>query len=391
MIANAGDWLRDILEEHVEELTFLWPRRPRAWRSPGFSLRALQQLDERLDAHTDALALASEDAIPLVEPLLSSEDPNEVLTASVAILRMDDGRFTQHVREAFERAAPDVLQGFAFAFAHARADIGPVRGPTPHHDVVLLYARALRGSPLGPDALLRLLTHEDAAVRERVWHTLAMLGRKRQLDLRREVADAMEDEPSVRRAALRAAAWVSQPWLLDALRRLADSPGTARWDALELLAVLGKPEDVFRIRAALSDTSLGPARFELVGHLGNPALVELLFPAMNEEDPLTAAAAALAFRRITGVSVDSARRVEVEEEDVHLPDLAMARTQWHQLKDKLGGGTRWSWGVNVERGLTDVALVAIDLPSLTEGKLRDAFYGRFDLGPAALERFPYRE
>ncbi|ATB41055.1 hypothetical protein CYFUS_006517 [Cystobacter fuscus] len=389
MIVNAGDWLRDILEEHVEELTALWPRRPRAWRTPGFSVRALRQLDERIDAHTDALALAGEDAIPLVDPLLGSEDPNEVLTATHAMLRMGDKAITQRVREAFEQAAADVLQSFAFALARARADTGPDEGPTIQHSVASLYARALRGSLASPDPLLRLLAHEDAAVRERAWHTLAMFGPKRRLDVRREVTATMKDEPFVRRAALKAAAWMRQPWLLDELRRLVDSTGTVRRDALELLAVLGKPEDMFRIRAAVSDIALGPTRFELVGWFGHPALVEVLFPAMEEEEPLTAAAAAMAFRRITGVSADSAQRVELEEDEVHLPDPTMARIRWHKLKDTFGGGTRWSWGENVERGLTDAALVAMDLPSLAEGRLRDAFHGRFDHGPAALEAFPY--
>jgi uncharacterized protein (TIGR02270 family) len=388
MISDAGDWLRDILEEHVEELTALWARRPHAWRSPGFSLRAFQQLDERIDAHTDALALAGEDATPLVDPLLGSEDPNEVLTAAHAMLRMGDGASIHRVREAFEQAPPEVLREFALALAHSRADMGPDSGPTPQHTAALLYARTLRGSPPNPDLLLRLLAHEEAVLRERVWHIVAMLGPKRRFDLSREVAAACKQEPFVRRAALNAAAWMKQPWLLEELRRLADTTGAARGDALELLAVLGKPADLFRIRAAISDESLGPARFELVGQFGHPALVETLFPAMREE-PLTAAAAALAFRRITGVSVDSDRRVEVDENEVHVPDPAMARSRWLELKDTLSGGTRWAWGVNVERGLTDGALVTIDLSSLAEGRLRDAFHGRFDNGPAALEAFPF--
>lgn len=390
MIADAGDWLRDIIEEHVEELPALWRRRSRAWRSPGFSLRALQQLDARLEAHTDALVLAGEDAMPLVETLLGSEDSNEVLTAAHAMLRLEDGVRFQQVKAAFEQAPPDVLQGFALAFAYSRANLGLDSGPTPLHTLALLYAQALQGKSINLESALDLLVHEKTAVRERAWHSVAMLNPKRRIDLRRAVTTSMKDEPSVRRAALVAAAWTRQSWLLDELRRLTDTRETVRRDALELLAVIGQPEDVFRIRAAVSDTTLGPNRFELIGQFGHPALLEALIPVMEDGNPLEASSAGLAFQRITGVSVNSDQRIEIEEDSIPIPDARLARTRWFELKNMLSGAMRWAYGVNVEHGLSATSLAAIDLPSLAEGRLRDAFHGRFNDGPGTFEAFPYR-
>ncbi len=127
---------------------------------------------------------------------------------------------------------------------------------------------------------------------------------------------ALEDEdPGVRREALLAAVWTRQPWVLDHCRRLGARPSPEHWDAMLLLAVLGKPQDLRTILAIGQAAELGPRRFQVLGVYGHPAAVEMLLAAMGSDDPAAAVAAAGAFTKITGANVDSDRRVPLPPDD----------------------------------------------------------------------------
>jgi uncharacterized protein (TIGR02270 family) len=390
VIADPGDWLTDILEEHASELPFLWSQRTAAWRAPGFSVRALGQLDERLDAHTDALALAREEALSFLLPLVESGDPYEVHSATYALLRMGLERVERDVIELFGELAEDAVQGFARAFAYTRVELRRAPTPSPQHEAVVLRALAYRGELDDVQRLGALLHHGEPEVRRNAWLALAFIGARGNVDWRDVLAGAMEDEPELRRLALRTFAWSRQKWLLGELRRVVDGRSPGRPEALELLAVLGTKEDASRIQEAVEDTSLGPERFLWVGRLGNPKLVELLFSAMESEDIVAAACAATAFRTMTGVLVESGRFHELDDGQLPIPDAALARARWREMERSFERATRLCHGVEVGQGLPKEALPLFDLPSLADGRLRDFFHKRWEGGPVVMEDFPYR-
>jgi hypothetical protein len=390
VIADAGDWLPDILEEHASELPFLWMRRTEAWRTPGFSLRALVQHDERLDAHTDALALAREEALPVLLPMVESGDPHDVLSAACAMLRMGLERVERDVLDIFGELAEDAVQGFARAFAYTRVELEGAPTPTPHHEVTVLRALALRGELKDTQRLGALLHHDEPEVRRNAWLALAFTGARGNFQWRDVFKGAMEDEPGLRRVALRTFAWSRQKWLLGELRRVVDGQAPGRPEALELLAILGASEDAPRIQEAMADKSLGPERFLLLGRLGNPALVELLLQAMESKDAMVAACAATAFLTLTGVLVESGQFVELDDGQLPIPDAALARARWREMERGFEKITRLSHGVDVQQGLPSEALSLFDLPAVADGRLRDFFHGRWEGGPALLEAFPFR-
>jgi len=390
VIADAGDWLRDVLEEHASELPFLWSQRTEAWRRPGFSVRALGQHDERLDAHTDALSLAREEALPVLLPLMESGDTYEVLSAACAMLRMGLERVERDVLELFGELAEDAVQGFARAFAYTRADLSRAPTPTPQHEAVVLRALAQRGELEDTRRLSALLQHDEPEVRRHTWQALAFIGARSSLRWRDVFEGAMEDEPSLRRLALRTFAWSRQKWLLAELRRVVDGQAPGRPEALELLSVLGTAEDAPRIREALADKALGPERFFLAGRLGNPKLMGLLLSAMESEDTLAAACAATAFRTMTGVLVESGQLIELDDGQIPIPDVALAKVRWQEMERSFEKSTRLCYGVEVQQGLPADALPLFDLISLSDGRLRDFFHGRWEGGPTVLEAFPYR-
>src|SRR5262245_34132713 len=96
-------FLPDILEQHLETLAFLWQLRQSSLRDPNANPKRLADLDERIAAHTDGLALAGADALPILEPALAADEWPVVLAAGFALLKMgqeDPSRFVlAHLRQ----------------------------------------------------------------------------------------------------------------------------------------------------------------------------------------------------------------------------------------------------------------------------------------------------
>jgi len=63
---------------------------------------------------------------------------------------------------------------------------------------------------------------------------------------------------------------------LDHCRKRAIEASPDHIDALVLLAILGKPQDLPRILALGQAEQLGPRRFEILGAYGHPAVIEPL-------------------------------------------------------------------------------------------------------------------
>ncbi|ATB50044.1 TIGR02270 family protein [Corallococcus macrosporus] len=75
----------DNIEEHLDEAAFLWERRQRALCSPEFSLVDVEKIESRLEAHVDALGLAT---APQVLELLEAALHEEPARAAVAVLTL---------------------------------------------------------------------------------------------------------------------------------------------------------------------------------------------------------------------------------------------------------------------------------------------------------------
>ena len=193
---------------------------------------------------------------------------------------------------------------------------------------------------------------------------------------------ALEDEdPTVRRQALLAAAWTSQRWLLRYCRKLSQRPTVEYWDATVMLAILGKPEDLERILAVGRAEELGPERFQALGAYGHPGVVRLLLDAMHSDDPALVAASGAAFTKITGAEIDSAEAAEspseggTEPDEVALPSPQRAKADWRQRKEQFSAGTRYCRGFDLSRPPSEEILRQLDMESCWEARLRGKFEG----------------
>src|SRR2546422_11057412 len=124
MPTPTATYIPDILEEHIEELAFLWEQRQAAVRDPRYTIRELTHLEERITAHLHGVLAVGEVALPLLEDSLAGEDPLMVFAASYALLHAQNQTATARVRDSFGHAQGPVLAALQDALAQAPLNPG---------------------------------------------------------------------------------------------------------------------------------------------------------------------------------------------------------------------------------------------------------------------------
>lgn len=211
-----------------------------------------------------------------------------------------------------------------------------------------------------------------------------------------------DSEPQVREAALYAAAWQAQPWLIDHCRQKSRELSADYLIEMRLLAILAEPADLELMLSLGVSEALGVERFAVLAAYAHPGVIESLILAMQSEDPHTAIAAGTAFAHITAIDIESDQRVtlmpengeepdEFEQEFLEegkLPDARLARTFWDKSAGRFGQGTRWAQGINVSKTVSAATLNRLSLQSRREACLRARFRGDWKGEVVGLEKFP---
>jgi uncharacterized protein (TIGR02270 family) len=402
-------FLPDLVEEHFEELAFLWGQRRGALRSPRYMPRDLDRLETRIEAHLQGLLIAGDELGEFVRAGLAGDDADEAFAAGFGLLRSRIPGGSDKVWEAFSSATGPRADGLAEAFAHGPADAllqrlqDAVKSAPPLRSVAAAEALALRGR-LQPDSRSRdaWLGSEEPAVRQKAWRVAALCALPEgRAFWERGLADP---DHGVRAGARQAALWCKQAWALDDARRGRRPAADVDPDAIYLVAVTGAPADLERVLAWAVDSATGPERFRTLGVLGHPGGVDALLRAMAGLDLAAAGFAGQAFTKITGEDVDSGRRAVVPPADgkepdefeaefldeVPLPDERKARAAWEKRRGDFEKGTRWCRGHDLTRGPSPEALDALDRESLWEARLRGTLAGTWKGCPADLEVLPQR-
>lgn len=395
MISPRVVLLRDVLEEHLEELQFLWSLRRDTLLSPERTRRDLVRLESRIDAHAEGLLVARGDLFDLVGADLASDDPSAAFAAGLLLLR--SGRAgARAVVNAFRISAGGGRQGLSEALAYG--DVSEVKddlaecASSANHGLAVAAASVLArqrmpGLPDSRDS--RFLEDPDPRVRLAGWRLVPF---RRDAPRGEAVRKGIADEDStVAREAVVAAAWFSMPVALDACRERVRSEGGDAGEWLRLLAVLGDASylsDVLSAVAGGTPAGRGAAGPRALGALGHCRGVDLLLETMRDEDPVRSAAAGTAFLKVTGFDADSGERAVVREagapvdafdeeflDEVILPDAEKARAFWSSARGEFAGGTRWCRGVDVSAGCPGEIPATFDLESRWEVRLRGRFTG----------------
>ena len=370
-------YIPDILEEHLDEVAFLWGQRQVALYGPDYTVFQFLRLEWRIAAHGSGLLAVGDSALPLLEDRLTHDDPLTVFAAAYALLQFGSPSAAGRVVEAFSVAEGDKLAGLEAALSHAPLDgtaakLEDVRR-TASAPIALAAATALTFSaiPVTSDEIVPFLRHDEADVRRRAWRLIGYLGAA--VGPKAYAAAMRDADTTVRRAALWAGAWCGEQGVLTVCRGLAAEPKADALEDLELLAILAGPEDL-----------------------------QLLKGLVANEDLPVALAAGAAFTKLTGLPIESGRRVTLPPEgggkpdefeaefldEVLLPDAELAQRHWARVGAWLQRATRMQRGFDVGRPLSPDEFAALDMRSRWEMWLRARFHGVWRGSPLRLERFP---
>lgn len=354
MVFPFPRWKQRLLIVHLEDLENLWNQRLHGWAAGTWTRDSLRKLDRRIAAHADAVALAGEEAVHALEEVLGSDELPAVLGAAHVLLCREDRDGVERAHTAAARAQGLAAEAFRTAQRHAPLGLhlGLLREAARSDDELMaagaISTLAFHAAAEDFGRLPALVDSGDAAVRRLGWEAVAylgvlldrspMAGLRAALTERARAAASRESDAAVRAAALEAAAWTRQRWLVPYLRTVAVRTPRTPDDvpALRLLAILAEDADAAAVLAAARDPDLGPERVSLFAALERAEGMEELLAELDGSDPETVVVAARAFRRWTGV--DLPPRPEEDPEDdggdedagasADLPDAGAARAWW---------------------------------------------------------------
>jgi uncharacterized protein (TIGR02270 family) len=317
-MAHAAPILWDVVEEHLDEASFLGSQWRAAMSSPRRTLTEVaRNLEPRLEANLDALGAPGNEVVGLLlVPGLRGDDTGAAFAAALALLRVP-GR--DRVAEVAEAAAGSKgPKGAAVAWA---LGLGAPAG----RDVDLL---ALARDPVHPGAasaldaltLRRITVPADlvAAAASSTSPALAAAGLRAARPGPGSNATLVERALQSRATEVRDAALetglrlgLRSAWV--ACRKIVESRGPAAGTPALLLALGGEPEDVERIVALLTEK---PARADAVialGFTGRLSAVDACVALLDDKalGPL----AGEAVSAITGLVMGEGYRMEPPEED----------------------------------------------------------------------------
>lgn len=394
----------DILEEHFEEFQFLWSKRQAALRSPQYTVRQLDELEARIEAHIQGLLVGGDQTRALLEPGLAEDDSAAAFAAAYGLLRLEKPDGHGIVLEALTRAEGGAIDGIREAFCQAPLEpILPqmrtiLAAPPASSRIEVLAAIGeiftFHGMDIRTSLMDLFLKHEDPKVRQAGWRMARSLPARSPEVMQAGWNDA---DSAVAGEALMAAAWCRQPMLLAHCRQALTRPAPA-WEAMYLTAVLGKTGELGHLLQLARSNEPGPLRYRALGAYGHPQVVQNLLTGMESKNPLTALAAGNAFTKITGCDVQSSQVAvpdptefdDFEREfldDIKMPSVERAQAHWDKVKGTFAKGTRWCRGLDLSKGATEEQLAQLDLESRWEAYLRGRFERTSHVSFASLERY----
>ncbi len=367
----------DIVEEHFDELDFLWEHREANVFTPDWTLADLAEHEERAEAHLDGLRLAELHAVDLARDKLTSGEP---FAATAAALVLHESGAAEHlglVSEALRRADPPVVEGIRVALRHGAlprflAELSTLLASSdPHRVAAAADLLAFHGQEV--PRLDALLANDDPAPRCLL---LAAAGRRARLGVAALDAALGHVDPRVRATALRSAARAGVPELAARCRAAATRGTDPDPIAVTFLGVLGHAADLPTLQAALRRPELAKAAVAGLGALGTVGAVPIVLELMADE--ALGVAATAAYKRITGardvegeMPVPRPEVAEGEDECEDLPpDPAKAKRDWEARSKRMTADRAWQAGIAIPDAQLPAEFDALPLDSRRDVFLR---------------------
>jgi uncharacterized protein (TIGR02270 family) len=326
--------IQGVVSQHAEEAAFLWTTRNRAVGGPGYALKSLAALDERVDAHLDGLRIAGDAGWTLCRANLENTDGGEVFPLAVLAFEVGD---RQRMLDALTAGCISVETRRALVSALGWLDDVTVmpwiqrllEAKLALHRTIGVAASAVRRQDPGV-VLEAAVDDPDPILRAR---SLRAVGELKRRDLEHRVRAHLSDQDEGCRF------WAS--WTSTLLGDRAGLKSLAQWlgqanrfghAALQVsLRSMNLEEGRNRIRTMAKNPKLGRSALVGAAALGDPTCVPWLIAMM--EVPELSRVAGEAFSTITGVDIADKDLDRPGPADLEEPDDAPAENPFEQDHD----------------------------------------------------------
>lgn len=326
---------RDILEEHLEEMGFLWIQRRRLLFSSDVPLRRLPQHDERIAAHWDGLVIGGATSVEIALERLEDENP-WIAAAAARTWLMLGAPDSATALARFDEMPPALIPAWREAVRWCDADtvsrvFAPARAAALPPAPLAVAIEGLAWHGLLPEAAAsHAARHEQPAVRAAIARALAWPGTSTPAHdlLPRMIDDA---DAAVRHRARWSSALRDAPSLCERLR--ATRP--AQLDAFDaqLLGLFGDIDDITTLSRLAELDAPRMAALRALGDLGSEAAIEALLRVLRIPDEAVQIAATAGLERALGPIGGP------EEGDEPKPaPAATAQARWQELSETLPRG-----------------------------------------------------
>jgi uncharacterized protein (TIGR02270 family) len=300
-------FIRELCLEHFEEASHLWLLRGKAVQSPGYGLADLLELDNRLDAHVDALRMQALTCRELGKESLERAHAGEYFSAAVLAFENADETLVEMMIEKAE-AAPGLSAGIVSALGwlpweHAQPHIRHLlaSGSTDHRYIGIAASALHRRDP--GHHLDDALYSGDARLKTCGLRTIGELGgRGDRMTLARLQDHFTAADEESRFWAAWSAALLGDEGAVHVLKPFVEPRSPFREKALNLAMRLMDGAAALAWQKDLSGIPCGQWLAVIAaGISGDPALMPWLLERMP--DPALARVAGEAFTMITGVDM----------------------------------------------------------------------------------------
>lgn len=298
--------IAEILDQHADELAFLWTLRDASAVAPHHDRASLAGIDERIDAHADGLRIAGERGLEVIAGALSEGEPGSVFAAAVLAAErgseeaMDAALALVDASGAAGRAVASAMAWVPFEVA--RPVIAKLLAPDAPAARRWVGIAAMAGQRRDPgEALAYATVDDDAKVKARALRAAGELGRS---DLLAALRKEMRAEDEAHRFwAAWSGALLGEAAATDALWSVALAGGPFAERACAVAArAAGSREPARRLEELSGAAETARAAIEGAAALGDPASVPWLLAKLD--DPALARAAGEAIATIAGITIE---------------------------------------------------------------------------------------
>jgi uncharacterized protein (TIGR02270 family) len=359
--------LIEVLDQHVEEATFLWTLRFDAVKAAANSLEKLRHLDSRLAANIDGIIVSEQGGAALVAIALKDSVPKNIFAAAVCSIESHDlvnlDKLLSTTELLHENRA-GVISAFGWVSAASLQGITKalLDSPNPFRRQVGLATCAMH--QVNPGAVVTAaLLDENTVLRARALRVVADLGLVDHLPACTD-ALAHEDSDCGYQAARAGALLGDRGASVSALRCIALAPGPWSSRALGLLLKLQSTADAHAtLKALAQDPACVRLLIQGIGTAGDSHYVPWLIQQM--QDLKLSRLAGESFSFITGLDLaylDLERKppegvdfepnddpnddnVAMDEDDgLPWPDVDKISAWWQAHGHRFAPGTRYFMG-----------------------------------------------